>query len=197
MKNILSILLISVLFIGCSPEKVELSELSYETKYEYFDDSSYPITVYYHRGSKFNGVATIPAAIGDGWQPGTSDYREEREYKNGKRNGLTKKWYKNGQLRSETNYKDGEKDGIHKVWYENGQLEWEGNYKDGQYEGLWKAWWKNGQLELEVNYKYGLKDGLCKNWYENGQLGYERNYKSDLLISKKCWDEIGKEFICK
>jgi antitoxin component YwqK of YwqJK toxin-antitoxin module len=45
--------------------------------------------------------------------------------------GLAKRWYENGQLRSEANYKDGEEDGLSKSWHSNGQLKLESNYKDG------------------------------------------------------------------
>ncbi len=40
-------------------------------------------------------------------------------------------YYDNGQLKSEINFKDGKRDGISRAWYENGQLMYEGNYKDG------------------------------------------------------------------
>jgi len=36
--------------------------------------------------------------------------------------------YENCQLKDERNYKDGEKDGVRKYYHENGQLEREGNY---------------------------------------------------------------------
>ena len=45
--------------------------------------------------------------------------------------------------------------------------------------------------------KDGKKDGLFRDWYKNGQLKYEKNYKDGKAISKKCWDEEGKEKTCK
>jgi hypothetical protein len=51
--------------------------------------------------------------------------------------------------------KDGKKDGLWKEWYENGQLRWEKNYKDGKLDGLARGWYKNGQLRWENNYKDG------------------------------------------
>lgn len=38
---------------------------------------------------------------------------------------------KDGKVQKWRNYKDGKKDGLYKSWYQNGQLELERNYKDG------------------------------------------------------------------
>tara|TARA_B110000285_G_scaffold176080_1_gene197612 strand:- start:984 stop:2222 length:1239 start_codon:yes stop_codon:yes gene_type:complete len=38
------------------------------------------------------------------------------------RNGLTERYYKDGQLKEKTNYKYGKKDGLYEFYYENGQL---------------------------------------------------------------------------
>ena len=74
--------------------------------------------------------------------------------------------YPNGHKRSERNYKDGKLDGLVTswTWYENGQKESEGNYKDGKQEGLETLWDENGQKESESNYKDGKKEGLATLW---------------------------------
>ena len=41
--------------------------------------------------------------------------------------GIAYHLYPNGQLKIEDNYKDGKRDGLQKEWYENGQLESEEN----------------------------------------------------------------------
>ena len=53
----------------------------------------------------------------------------------GKREGLWREWWSNGQLMREGNYVKGEREGLWKYWYENGQLEWEGNYVNGLFHG--------------------------------------------------------------
>ncbi len=97
----------------------------------------------------------------------------EKNYKEGKKEGIQKSWHENGQIWNEGNYKEGKKEGIQKNWYDNGQLCYEENYKEGELDGIQKEWYKNGQLEYERNYKEGELDGIQKEWYKNGQLEYE------------------------
>ena len=114
-------------------------------------------------------------------------------------NGVVYAAYENGQLEFERNIKEGKRDGLQRRWHKNGQLEYEQNYKDGKPDGLHR-WYKNGQLHQEENYKDGYvgegesgwyKDGLQREWYENGQLREEQNWKDGKLISEKKWDEEG------
>lgn len=113
-------------------------------------------------------------------------------------NGIMFDVYDNGDLKEEVNYKDGIKNGLSKRWYyENGQLRYETNYKDGKHHGLFKWWYDNGQLKEEVNYKDGKVDGLGKYWFGNGQLSWEINLKDGKFISEKCWDRKGNEIECK
>jgi len=67
------------------------------------------------------------------------------------------------------------KEGVTKDYYENGQLKMEANYKDGKLEGVAKFYYESGQLELEGNYKNDKREGINKEYYECGQLKLERN----------------------
>ena len=49
----------------------------------------------------------------------------------GKKDGLTTKWYENGGKKMETTFKNGKKDGVHIEWYENGKKSIEGEFKFG------------------------------------------------------------------
>jgi antitoxin component YwqK of YwqJK toxin-antitoxin module len=46
----------------------------------------------------------------------------------------------------------GKKEGIYKLYWENGQLGKEINYIDGLKQGIFKSYHYNGQLSEEVNY---------------------------------------------
>ena len=94
-------------------------------------------------------------------------------------------------------YKNGIKDGPRRVWYANGQLNQDEMNKDGQQMGLQREWYENGQLRFKykVNEK-GIEDGPMVEWYENGQIKNKGNYKNGELLSKKCFDEDGKEIDC-
>tara|TARA_B110000444_G_C18805508_1_gene579720 strand:+ start:906 stop:1400 length:495 start_codon:yes stop_codon:yes gene_type:complete len=163
MKNTLSILLFSLFLFGFSDE----------VQRYHIDKTTSPndtLTYLKYDMSLVNGVIFC-------------EFGDVGLFKDGKRDGVHKGWWGNGQLEWEENYKDGKKvDGLYKSWHKNGEVEGEGNYKDGELDGLWKSWHKNGQLRYEKNYKDGKEDGLRKWWWKNGKLRYEENYKDGKLI---------------
>ena len=113
--------------------------------------------------------------------------RYERNYKDGKLEGLYRKYYESGALWSEANYKDWYKpEGLYKVYYESGALKSEANYKDGNREGLEKWYYESGALESEVNYKDGKREGLAISYLENGRVFAELYYSNNNLINAKC-----------
>ena len=66
------------------------------------------------------------------------------------------------QIYSEGNYNNGKRDGIYKKYYSNGQLEYQGEYYDGKEDGLFRSYSENGQLKEESFYSDGelqWKDG--------------------------------------
>ena len=69
-------------------------------------------------------------------------------------------YYKNGQFEENRSYKDGKLDGVSKWYYENGQLEYSKNYKDGKLDGVFEEYDENGQLKESGSFKDGEKVGL-------------------------------------
>ena len=100
--------------------------------------------------------------------------------------------YWKGQKESERNFKDGKKDGLELYWHENGQKSSEVNYRDGRMDGLLIGWHSNGQQMMEVNYKDGKIDGLRVGWHSNGNKFREENWKDGELISEKWWNNRGE-----
>ena len=92
MKNILSILLISVLFIGCSENRVDVYELT--------NKGSKLFPLMYYQGKLFNGIGLDLHPNGQ--------LSREGKYKDGKVEGLFKYFFENGRLMIESNWKDGE-----------------------------------------------------------------------------------------
>jgi antitoxin component YwqK of YwqJK toxin-antitoxin module len=97
---------------------------------------------------------------------------EDAWYKNGLREGKTKKYYDTRLYREET-YKAGVKDGPFKVYEavtpwektdDSGQLSYvywaraAGVYKNGKIDGTFERFWANGNDYLEVNYTDGKPD---------------------------------------
>lgn len=73
----------------------------------------------------------------------------------------------------------------------------EKHYKYGIHDGIDKIYWANGKTKREGNYINGLENGIWQTWYENGTLKSLEKFDYGLSISKKCWDENGKEIECK
>ena len=68
------------------------------------------------------------------------------------------------------NFKDGKRDGLCRDWYEDGQLKSERITKMVVEMVYVRDWHENGQLMLEENYKDGKKDGLAQSVVRDGQL---------------------------
>ena len=62
-------------------------------------------------------------------------------------NGLVRKYFGNGSLKSEIPYKDGKREGIARLYYENGRVKEEGLYKEGKLVGKVKKYYENGFLK--------------------------------------------------
>ena len=93
MKNLLSILVVSLLLIGCSENRVLMDEL--------INKGSNRDPIMYSEKGLFNGIGF------DVFENGQIKYEEN--YKDGKREGIYKEWYENGELYYEGNYKDGKR----------------------------------------------------------------------------------------
>ena len=96
----------------------------------------------------------------------------EKDYKNGKLEGLVTKWHENGQKKSEIKTKNGKVvDGLLIEWHENGQKRSEANWKNGDFDGVVTFWDKEGNVTETETYKDGIlvssNDGLFRNIFEN------------------------------
>ena len=62
-------------------------------------------------------------------------------------------------LNSEVFMLNGKKEGMYKSYYKNGQLMNEINYIDDKKEGIYKSYFLNGQLMVETNYINDKRNG--------------------------------------
>jgi antitoxin component YwqK of YwqJK toxin-antitoxin module len=60
----------------------------------------------------------------------------------------------------------GKKDGVYKLYYENGQMGEKSTYAAGEYHGPYESYYENGQLEWKGTYNMGEK---CGEWVEEGE----------------------------
>ncbi len=166
----------------------------------------------------FGNIIKISGKIPDGIVKQyyeSSNLMFEFNYKDGKREDISRKYYENGNLLAEINFKNNKKDGIEKIYYENGKLKSEMNYKNGELEGMSKEYYEsgnfrserkykknrlhgvkklyyeNGKLRGKWKYKNGKRDGKTIRYYENGEIRYINTYTKGELIKRKEYDERG------
>lgn len=96
---------------------------------------------------------------------------EEGTYKNSRKEGVWRKYYPGGQIKSEITYIKGRATGAFKVYYKNGQLEEKGNWKGRIYTGSFERYYEDGTLsqKKEFNEK-GKTEGVVEYYHSNGQL---------------------------
>ena len=95
MKNLLSILLVSIILMGCSDYRPENGVLHDELTNKGSEDSP----LMYSADGLFTGVGFDVYPDGQ--------LKSQENYKDGERDGLWKRWYEDGQIEYEENYKDG------------------------------------------------------------------------------------------
>lgn len=91
------------------------------------------------------------------------------EYKEGKKNGMEKIWYRNGVILSERNYIDGKKEGIHRGWHEEGQIRFYSQFKNDQFDKESWSWYPDGQVESYAHYENSTLLGY-KQWRNDGKI---------------------------
>lgn len=116
---------------------------------------------------------------------------------------ISKKYYKNGNLReltSEKKYKYelyGVKDGIYQRYSSTGKLEVEGNYKKDKKEGVWRYYNYEGKLNEKITYLSGNKRGAFEKYeyYKNKEKSESRlgvNYDDKYEQTITYYHENGK-----
>ena len=99
----------------------------------------------------------------------------------GKKNGLWKWYFKNGDLKQIGTYKNEQKIGEWKIYYTKGQYHIQ-NYDDnGKKTGEWKYYRKDKLHQIE-HYKDGKADGVSKSFFDNGKPIYLQYYSRGKAI---------------
>lgn len=95
---------------------------------------------------------------------------EEGNYIDNKREGIWKKYYPTGVLKSEITYFNNYPKGAYKVYYPNGQLEEESIWMYNKNKGSFRRYHENGKIAQEFNFgENGKRNGVQKYYYPNGK----------------------------
>lgn len=104
------------------------------------------------------------------------DYRkdqvvEEGNYLDNKRNGIWKKYYPSGTLRSEITYENNHPRGKYTIFYENGTPEETGDWQGNRNVGEFNRFHRNGEVAQKFTFnEFGKRDGTQLYYYPNGKL---------------------------
>lgn len=87
--------------------------------------------------------------------------------------------FKRNNLIEESNYKEGRLEGMRKKFYADGKtLQSEATFVDGKLNGMHKTYFQNGNLETEKGYKLGVEDGPDRRYnHDTGKLALDTYYK--------------------
>ena len=126
-----------------------------------------------------NGITTLNQQPLDGivfqlYEDGDTQFIQA--YKEGKKHGEWKKFYKNKQLAERRYYQEGLKEGLFEAYWPSGNKKIKYHFKKDLYHGNNKGWLDDGTKVQDMNYNNGKEIGLQKTWYPNGQL------KSNYLV---------------
>jgi antitoxin component YwqK of YwqJK toxin-antitoxin module len=94
---------------------------------------------------------------------------------NGKKEGVGKTYFDNGDLKIESHYKNDVLNGSY-IQHFHGRIIKEVTYQNDTLNGYSKHYYPNEKLREEGNYKSGLSDGVWKEYQEDGWLFYENTY---------------------
>jgi len=136
----------------------------------------------------------------------TGNLVEKGNYENGRKQGLWKKYYPNGRLKSEITYVNSRPKGPYTLYYDNGKVEEKGNWErtkntgsfkryhpngklaqefkftaSGKRSGAQRYYYENGNLRLEGTWQEGEESGQIKEYYENGDLMAVKNFNNGVL----------------
>ncbi len=132
-------------------------------------------------------VESMVKSIGD---PGEKQEKEQSPILN----GVVTQKKKNGNTTVEIEYKDGRKNGMSREYYEDGTLWKESEYRDNLLDGVARVYDREGRLEREVHYRGGYKHGELNRFFKSGKLKsrvvYERGWP---LLGGAQWDYQGNE----
>lgn len=97
------------------------------------------------------------------WLYNVGDSKDEIEYIDDLRNGWSRSYYPDGNLRYEGKYIDDNPNGDHNWYWENGKVKKQGQYVMGRKNGDWKKYDKTGILLISISYSGGREvkyDGI-------------------------------------
>ena len=118
--------------------------------------------------------------------PNSKIVKQVVEYKDGKRIGELKEYYRNGTLSIKQRYKNDTLTDTSFFYHENGNLKYIQILKDFKKEGTWKKFNEQGKVYEEINFKDDELNGPSTTYtYRTGRVLKKLNYKEGEMEGKQ------------
>ncbi|HLP11708.1 MAG TPA: hypothetical protein VK177_07205 [Flavobacteriales bacterium] len=105
--------------------------------------------------------------------------KEEGRYREGKKTGQWKTYYKSGKVKTISNFREGRQTGKFIEYFESGCISEEGEFGGMHYTGTYKMYWENGRVRQEKNFnERGELHGDLTYNYPNGKPEMEGAYEN-------------------
>jgi len=118
---------------------------------------------------------------------GSTQVSAEGDYVGGKKHGVWRWWYANGQLQSEVTFVHGLREGHETGWHENGNKSAEGDNRGGHREGPWDFWYASGAFQQRYIYRQGKQHGEYVWNLENGSPRARGQFSEGRRVGHWTW----------
>lgn len=115
-------------------------------------------------------------------------------FKNGKKDGISSKYYVNGKVSEILEWKDDAEHGKWEQYFENGDLRLTSKYAEGKRSGNFQSYYPGGILSITGEYKNGLMHGKWTYFNENGEEEFFVEYIDGTMQPNKEYEKRAEEF---
>ena len=97
-------------------------------------------------------------------------------YKKGLKNGISHKYYPNGNITEKTEWKDNIKNGVWEQYYENNSLRLKGSYNRGKLSDDFIVYSPDGSIQIKGHYLEGKRHGKWIFYDDKDNVNFEVNF---------------------
>ncbi len=123
---------------------------------------------------------------------GTLSYEER--YNRGLKEGVSKKYYPDGQVSESIHWKQGTKSGPWKQFYQDGTIRLTASYTDGKLNGPYKVYGTSGNLLISGTYRDNLMEGTWTYYNHDGSVQYQLEYTGGKARNEEFLEEKEEKF---
>lgn len=124
----------------------------------------------------------------------TGKLSTEEFYLNGKREGITRKYYDTGELLEEVEYHNDRKHGNWVQYFDSGKPRLRAVYADDKRNGPFIIYYENGQVEINGAFRENLMEGDWTYYDEQGSVKMVISYREGIPLNPEPLDKIADEY---